>query len=705
MAPVPEVAAVGAVSAQTPPLDVRDPDVFRALADAVAILDADFRPRIVLGDLGLQTGFTRAGDLTTRMADWVHPDDHPTLAEALLACRTAAGLEIEVPARVRNDLDGWHSQTLAFRNLLDHRDVQGIVVRVIDHTVFEREARWRTLVTESPIGICEIDVEDRCVFVNPAFERLTQVPAEDALGSGWCRALHPDDVESLRVHMRHAGDGGETRPSQVRLTTSTGVLRWVSARWVALRRVDGALTGFLGSFEDVTERRRLEERLEYDATHDRLTGLGSRALLVEELNAALARTRRGAGGVALLFMDLDGFKRVNDMLGHAAGDDLLVQVAQRLRSTVRDGDICVRLGGDEFIVCCPDMDSVTQSSMLADRLLAHVSEPYDIHGHEVVIGASIGIATARGDDLLSADQVLSNADVAAYRAKRLGRGRVELYDEDLRRELAQGRRIARTVGRLLEEPRLPILCTPIANLDTNEIVGFDCAVDWEATGLHDGEAIDRVVEEAGLSRALDTAMVRTLLAQLAEWEREPWGPVIPGLGMVLTATGAVSPALPQLVRDMLARSRVSPSLCWIGIPESAVAHDFDAASRVVVALNELGLGVALRDFGSAVSSLEQLRTLPTPTLTMAGPLVAALRTTHDDVDAALLGAIVKYARALGRVVAANGVEDGVQAARLHELGCEFGSGAAFGPTIPPAQVQDFLRRHSRGRHQGGAAVT
>src|SRR5438105_3336094 len=393
MAPVPEVAAAGAVDAQTPPLDVRDPDVLRALAEAVAILDLDFRPRLVLGDLGLEAGFSRAHDLTTRMADWVHPDDHPAVGDALVTCRAVAGLESEVRVRVRNDHDGWHSQTLAFRNLLAHPDVQGIVVRVVDHTVFEREARWRTLVTESPIGICEVDAEDRCVFVNPAFERLTQVPAEEALGGGWWRTLHPDDLESLRVHMRRAADRGETLPTQLRLTTATGELRWVSARWVALRRVDGGVTGFLGSFEDVTERRRLEERLEYDATHDRLTGLGSRALLVEELNAALARTRRGAGGVAVFFIDLDGFKRVNDMLGHAAGDDLLVQVAQRLRATVRDGDVCVRLGGDEFVVCCPDMDSVTLSSMVADRLVARVREPYDMQGCEVWMRGGSGSAS------------------------------------------------------------------------------------------------------------------------------------------------------------------------------------------------------------------------------------------------------------------------------------------------------------------------
>jgi diguanylate cyclase (GGDEF)-like protein/PAS domain S-box-containing protein len=688
MAGVPEVVA--AVGPAALPLDVRDPDVVCALADAVAILDADFRPRIVLGDLGLRAGFSRAQDLTTRMADWVHPDDHPAVGDALVECRTSAGREIEVRARIRNDVDGWHTQTLAFRNLLEHPDVQGIIVRVVDHTVFEREARWRTLVAESPIGICEVDFDDRCVFVNPAFERLTGVPADEALGSGWCSAIHPDDVESLRIQKRLAADGAATRPSEVCVTTPTGELRWVSARWVALRRADGTVTGFLGSLEDVTERHRLEERLEYDATHDRLTGLGSRALLVEELNAALARTRRGGGGVALLFIDLDGFKRVNDMLGHAAGDELLVQVAQRLRATVRDGDVCVRLGGDEFVVSCPDMDSVTQSSMLADRLLAGVSEPFDIHGHEVLIGASIGIATARGDDPLSADQLLSNADVACYRAKRLGRGRVEMFDEDLRRELAQGRRIARTVGRLLEEPKLPFLCTPIAHLATNEIVGFDCEVDWKKTGLHDGDAIVRVVEEAGLSRALDLAMVRTLLAQLAQWAHEPPGAIVPGLSVVLTPTGALSPVLPELVRDMLARSRVEPALCWLGIPEAAVAHDLEAASRVVVALDDLGVGVALRDFGSAVSSLEQLRNLPTPTITIAGPLVAALHTTYDEVSATLLGAIVKYAGALGRIVVANGVEDAVHAARLRELGCDFGSGAAFGPTMPPAQVADFL---------------
>ena len=413
-------------------------------------------------------------------------------------------------------------------------------------------------------------MDDRCIFVNPAFEQLTGLAAVDALNEGWCRAIHPDDLELARTHYL-AAKHGRSEAVKMRLVTPGGIVRWASARWAALHDVNGEPTGFLGTFEDVTERHVLEQRLEYDATHDRLTGLGSRALLNEELGAGLARARRNRHSVALLFIDLDGFKRVNDMLGHAAGDELLVQVARRLRDRVREGDVCVRMGGDEFVVCCPDLESITQPVALADRLLARIAEPYDVHGHEVTVGASIGMATAQGEDPMSVDQLLSNADLAAYRAKRLGRGRVEMFDDDLRRRLAQGRRIARSVANLLDEPRLPLLCTPIALMSQGGIVGFDCRVDWARAGLDDDAAVAHVVEDTGMSRALDLALVRTLVAQLAEWERDPPGSIVPGLGACLTIPGSLSMTVVDAVRDELARSSIIPSCLWLGIPEAAVA--------------------------------------------------------------------------------------------------------------------------------------
>ncbi len=712
MAGVSPFAAPEGDSTDTEPFDVRDPDVVRALADAVAILGPDLRPRIMLGRLGAYAGFARLDDLSVRIAEWVHQDDLPDTIDALARSRSAPGVDIEVRVRVHNEQDGWHYMTLVIRNLLDHPDVQGTIVRATDQTVFDRETRWRTLVGESPIGIFEVDLEDRCTFVNPAFARLTGLSDFDALGSGWSSVIAAADLERLREQQHAAAEnaarGESASACEFRITLPDGASRWVSVRSVPLRQADGTVTAFLGTLEDVTERKGLEERLEHDATHDRLTGLGSRTLLVEEMTAALARTRRGGPGVALLFIDLDGFKRVNDMLGHAAGDELLVQVAKRLRNALRGGDLCVRLGGDEFVVCCPEVEGSppaytdayntnagahAHALQLAERLLEALNEPYDVHGHEMLVGASIGIAGASGEDPVSIDQLLSNADIAAYRAKRMGRGRIEMFDDELRRQLAKARRVARSVGRLLDQHRLPILCSPLVHLGDRSVVGFDCTVDWEAAGvLEQPDTISRAVDDAGMSRALDVALVRTMLSHIGEWERRPPAEFVPGLSVTLTRTGALSPVLPELVRDMLVRSEVTPSLCWLGVPEAAVAHDLETASRVATALDELGVGVALRDFGSAVSSLEQLRRLPAPTMTIAGPLVAAVRDAGDDSDprTTLLAAIVTYARALGRIVVAFDVQDEAHAFRLRELGCDFGTGPAFGPAIRPEQVERFL---------------
>ncbi|HVJ97317.1 MAG TPA: diguanylate cyclase, partial [Acidimicrobiia bacterium] len=506
----------------------------------------------------------------------------------------------------------------------------------------EHEARWRTLVGEIPIGIFELDHEDRCVFANASFARITGMAAADALGTGWYDMLDLDDLAAMRARRQHDTAHGVASVCELRIAGAEAHDGWVEVRSVPIRDDAGTITGWLGTLEDLTERKALEAQLEYDATHDRLTGLGSRALLVANAKTALGRSRRTARGVALLFIDLDGFKGVNDTLGHAAGDELLIQVARRLEESTRDSDLCVRLGGDEFVACCPDVDSLEIAGIVAERLLARVSAPYDIHGHEVRITASVGIAHAQGDDPVSVEQMLSNAEIAAYRAKRLGKARIELFDDDLRRELAKERKIARSVGRLLDQMRVPLQLVPIAELAHNTVIGFDCNVAWEKAEVREPLAvITQIVEETGMSRALDLAVVRTMLAQLSEWDHDPPAETIPGLGVRLTVAGAQSPLLPELVRDMIARTRAEPSRCWIGIPEAAVAHDIEATSQIALALEELGVGVALRDFGSAVSSLDQLRQLPAPTITIAGPLVEAVVAddpTDREAGTALLAA-------------------------------------------------------------------
>jgi diguanylate cyclase (GGDEF)-like protein/PAS domain S-box-containing protein len=552
-----------------------------------------------------------------------------------------------------------------------------VVNPALENPALDR-ARLDALTNEGPLGVFEHDLYGRLIYANAAFEVISGISPGEALGFGWMRAVHADDL--IELEAIHSTDSART--AEFRVLRSDGSQRWVRAHSVPVRD-DGVIVGFIGTVDDITDRKRLEAQLEYDASHDRLTKLGSRALLVEQLTAALARARRTGRAVALLFIDVDGFKRVNDRLGHAAGDELLVQIAIRLRGSVREADTVARLGGDEFAVGCTDMESLDTALALGERLLDALSLPFDVHGHEVLVGASIGVATAQGEDPASVDQLLSNADVAAYRAKQRGRGRVELFDDELRRRLAQGRRVARGVARLLDAPRLPLVCTPIVQLGNGSVVGFDCAVDWAAADLDDRAAMAHVIDEAGMSRALDVALVRTVLAQLADWERRPPAGFVPGLGIVLT--GVLAPTLTEIVHDMIARSNVPPELCWIGLPESAVGRDLALASEVVQSLAALGVGVALRDFGAEIGSLEQLRCIPSPVLALAGAL-----TTELDLGRA----VVAYARALGRVVTAAGVVDAEQAGHLREIGVEFGSGPAFGPPIRPDQVESFLVRRS-----------
>ncbi len=906
-----------------------------ALVDTVAILDADLRPRFMFPDHGLRAGFRRAGDTSTRLGDWVHPDDYGPIVAAFETCRRSPNTDVTVGARAKHDEDGWHVMTLAFRNLLDHPDVQGVLVRAIDHTVFEREARLRMLVAESPVGIYQLAIDGRCTFVNPQWCRLAGCRSEVALGFGWREFLHPDDLLVFDDQLQRAVSDGASFVGEFRFRHADGLDVWVSAHATPLVDHHGTVTGYLGTVEDVTSRRlmadlvaandervrrllessndivvvidehglltycspaaervlgrrpedhvgrpvyellhpddvrwvseliglavqypgpfppeqlrvkhadgswreveitttnlmsdsavggllvnvrdlterrraaarlheaearfeqvfehatvgihvldcesrflrvnratclmlgsaeqyllestlfsfvhpddlesvteahrtllagerssysltlrlrrfdgewiwgrasasvvrddgglplhlvsqiedvteqhHLAERLAYDATHDRLTGLASRPVLFDHLDRGLARVRRGGTEVAVLFIDLDGFKRVNDTLGHAVGDDLLIQVAQRLRGCVRGSDVVVRLGGDEFVIYCAELQSAHVANELAERVLEVIAQPFVVDGHELSISGSIGIATARGDEPISGEQLLSNADVASYRAKRRGRGRADTFDDDLRKELSERRRVVRTVSRLLEDDRLPLLLSPIVRLADRRVVGFDCELDWVRAGLHDAHAATRVFAETGMARAMDLALIQTTLELLARWEIERDADAVPGLSIALTPSTVLAPDFPNQVRELLGQYEARRDRCWLGVPEAALAQDLDGASRAVHAFCDLGVGVALRDFGAGVSSLEQLRRLPAKTVTFAGRLVDALA-GEDDVGTALVTSVLRFARALGRMTLATGVVAPSDAERLAQLGCDYGSGAAFGPARRP----------------------
>ena len=423
-------------------------------------------------------------------------------------------------------------------------------------------------------------------------------------------------------------------------------------------------------------RLRGEERMRYEALHDPLTGVANRALCRERLIHALARTNRDEGLACVLFIDLDDFKAVNDLYGHAAGDALLIALARRLVATVRPADTVARLGGDEFVVVCEDIDEGTAIA-LGGRLSEAIHEPLDVDGVEHRLSASIGIAlgaAGRRDP----DTLLADADAAAYRAKAEGRGRVEVYDLRLQQHARERLRTAAALERALSLGQLRLAFQPIVSLADGSVVGHEALLRWDSPGgvLSSPADFIAVAEES----ALIVEIGAWTLMQACHESAAAFGRGADGAGR----SGSTSPGasslqtdLPALVRDCLSSSGLPAQRLRLELKERVLQAAPKAARRNLEALRDLGVGLVLDDFGTGYSSL---RDLPVQAVKIDRSFVAALG--KDASDTAIVAAIVSLARALGIDAVGEGVEDEAQAAALRELGCPLAQGYLFGAPGP-----------------------
>ena len=422
-------------------------------------------------------------------------------------------------------------------------------------------------------------------------------------------------------------------------------------------------------------RLRGEERMRYDALHDPLTGLANRALCRERLIHALARASRDEGAACVLFIDLDDFKAVNDLYGHAAGDALLIALARRLVATVRPADTVARLGGDEFVVVCEDIDEGTAIA-LGGRLTEAIHEPLDVDGIEHRLSASIGIAlgaAGRRDP----DQLLNDADAAAYRAKAEGRGRVEVFDRRLRRHARERLRTAAALERALSLGQLRLAFQPIVSLSDGAVVAHEALLRWDSPGGVMSAPADfiPVAEES----ALIVEIGAWTLMQACHESAAAYGPGEDGPAIAVNLSGRqlAQPDLPALVVDCLRSSGLPGSRLRLELKESVLQGAPTVARRNLAELRELGVGLALDDFGTGYSSLRDLRV---QAVKIDRSFVGALG--NSDEDTAIVSAIISLARALGIDAIAEGVEDESQAALLRELGCPLAQGYLFGAPGP-----------------------
>jgi diguanylate cyclase (GGDEF)-like protein len=425
-----------------------------------------------------------------------------------------------------------------------------------------------------------------------------------------------------------------------------------------------------------------QDGLAHRVLHDPLTDLPNRTLFLDRLALALARLHRARTNIAVLFIDLDHFKIVNDSLGHGAGDQLLVEIGERLREAIRPSDTIARFGGDEFVVLCEGITDARDAVAVGQRIVAAASYPFLLEGREMFVSASVGVALAL-DGAATPETLLRDADVAMYRAKERGRGRVEVFDEALRSRILERLDLENGLRRALQRDELRVYYQPEISLSQERMVAVEALVRWEhpERGLLQPQDFVPLAEETGLIVEIGRWVLNEACRQVAEWRRA--GTEL-DVAVNVSARQLVQPDILEVVRDALEQSGLPAEALCLEITESAVMRDPDAAVATLTLVKELGVKIALDDFGVGFSSLAQLKEmLPLHALKVDRSFINGL--DADERNSAIVAAVVMMATTLGLVAIAEGVETEAQVMQARALGCDVSQGYFF--TAPePAEV-------------------
>jgi diguanylate cyclase (GGDEF)-like protein/PAS domain S-box-containing protein len=545
-------------------------------------------------------------------------------------------------------------------------------------------------------GVCAFDSEAQITFANPVAESLLGCTEAELARA----AISDPDLSLIAAVAKRCVSGNETIHNQRAIFRRQGGGEFPVELTCSPIRTNDAVTGAVLVFRDISERVAAEEQLEFHAFHDALTGLPNRRILLDRLQHALTRGSRSGEVHAVLFADVDRFKMTNDSLGHQAGDELLVLIADRLRSVVRAGDTLARIGGDEFTLLLEDIGTVEAAERMAERVLERVREPLTLSDGRVILSSlSIGIALAAAD--ASPDDVLHDADVAMYQAKSRGTGLCQTFDP-----VAMGKRSAYwldlevSLRRGIEKGELFMLYQPVIAAQSGRIVGAEALVRWRHPERGTLSPVDFIglAEETGLILPLGRTALEVACRQGRQWADHG---VPTSVAVNLSTRQFQQTDLVEQIRSVIAQTGLSPGLLCLEITESLAMADVDRAIRVLVDLKSLGVRLAIDDIGTGYSSLNYLKRLPVDMVKLDRSFVQEL--DISPVDRAVVASVVNLAGAVGMLAVAEGVETNDQLERLKAMGCPLVQGYHLAPPVTADRFYEMLHRQV-DRETGQAPV-
>ncbi len=557
----------------------------------------------------------------------------------------------------------------------------------------ESEERYALLVRGGNDGMWDWDVQTNEIHFCPRWKAMLGY-REDEMSSRpdeWFSRIHPEEVEQVHSElMAHLLNLTPHFQNEHRLRTRTGEYRWMLCRGVAVWNSRRELYRMAGSLIDINDQKETEQQLLHNAFYDALTELPNRALFMDRLKRALDRARDCPDYLfAVLFLDLDRFKVVNDSLGHEIGDHLLKVVGRRLEASLRPGDMVARLGGDEFAVILDHLKHVNDATQAAERIHKELAQPYNLNDHEVFASASIGIALSLTPNDQPED-LLRNADTAMYRAKERGRGGFELFDKGMRARVVALLQLETDLRRAIERDEFMVDYQPIISLASWQITGLEALLRWEhpQQGFISPLEFIPVAEDTGLILQIGQWVLFEACSQLRAWQQE--FPSTPPLFISVNLSGKqfLQPTLIEDIKQILAETGVEASSLKIEITESAIIENIESATAMLKQLKQLGIKVSLDDFGTGYSSLSYLHRFPIDTLKIDRSFITRMNLPKNSE---IVRTIVTLASNLGMDVIAEGVETGEQIIQLTGMNCEYVQGFLLSKPMDAESVRELIK--------------